>query len=286
MGRRPKKELDYFPKSVNYYDDFKIMDLLSEFGPLGQTVYDIILTTVYREGYYLEVSIDKLARKIMRIIGNRWVRDIDLVLQVIDYCAELDLIRKDLLEQNIITSVGIQRRYSEVTARNKVDKSKYWLLNEESNPVIPATINITKTTIPATEKPISVTETPINVARSTQRKEKEKKEEKKKEKRSKSISADLIKERSFGPDLENKILDWISYKDEKKESYKPTGLKSLLTVIQRNAEECGELAVIKLIDECMANNWKGIIWDRIKKSQKDELKSGWRFTDLDMGEEE
>ena len=39
MGRKPKTGLDYFPKDVDYYDDFNIMDLMNEYGPLGQTIY-------------------------------------------------------------------------------------------------------------------------------------------------------------------------------------------------------------------------------------------------------
>lgn len=82
----------------------------------------------------------------------------------------------------------------------------------------------------------------------------------------------------FGPELEDKIQDWLRYKSEKKDSYKPTGFKSLLGTIKKNSEKYGEQAVIDLIDDCMANNWKGIIWDRIKpaagkanKSPFDEL---------------
>lgn len=158
MGRKPKVGLDYFPKDVDYYDDFKIMDLLNEYGPLGQTIYDIIVSTVYHHGYYLEIPIDKLANKIVRIIGNRWVKDKNLVLQVILYCADIGLLHKDLLTQSVVTSAGIQTRYSEVTVRNKVIKDKYWLL-EKDKPLL----NLPKNSISVTETSISVTEKEINV---------------------------------------------------------------------------------------------------------------------------
>ena len=54
-GRRPKKGLDWFKKDVSYYEDFKVMDLINEYGPLGSTIFDCILCMIYREGYYLEV---------------------------------------------------------------------------------------------------------------------------------------------------------------------------------------------------------------------------------------
>lgn len=163
MSRQPKKGLAYFPKDVDYYDDDKIMDLLMEYGPLGQTIYDVILCYVYKNGYYLELPLDKLATLIVRIVGNRWIKEKNLVLQVIHYCAEIGLFDKDLLSQNVITSAGIQNRYSEVTVRNKVNKEKYWLLENEkkSTAVISATfspISATETAISATEMNITATE--------------------------------------------------------------------------------------------------------------------------------
>jgi len=177
MGRRPKEGLDYFPKDVGYYDDFKIMDLINEYGPLGQTIYDIIVTEIYRAGYYLEVDIEKMAMKTIRIIGNRWVKDKNLVLQVIQYCADIGLLHKDLLRQSVITSVGVQRRYSEVTVRNKVKKDNYWLLDENGKLLL----NVSKNTISVTGKAISVTEIDIDVSEmpTKESKEKESKEKNK-----------------------------------------------------------------------------------------------------------
>ncbi len=162
MARPRKTGLDYFPKDVDFWDDFKVMDLLNDYGPFGVCIYDIILCQVYKNGYYLEVPIDKLASQIIRIIGNRWIKDKNLVLQVILHCADIGLFDHALLQQSVITSVGIQRRYSEVTVRNKVDKSKYWLLEKqehqaalESAPV--RSVSVTKT-------PVSATETKVNAS--------------------------------------------------------------------------------------------------------------------------
>lgn len=173
MPRQPKKALDYFPKDVNYYDDDRIADLLDEFGPIGQTIYDVILCIVYKNGYYLELPLDKLARMVVRYIGNRWIKSKDVVLQVIHYCAEIGLFDIDLLRQNVITSAGIQKRYSEVTARNKVNKENYWLLKKENAST--ALISASEIPISATETPISVAKTPITDATMQQRKEKESK---------------------------------------------------------------------------------------------------------------
>ena len=76
MGRPIKAGLSYFPKDVDYYEDFKIMDLMNEYGPLGQTIYDIVISMVYREGYFLEFkNFEQLKKnlpvKIIKTIGNR-----------------------------------------------------------------------------------------------------------------------------------------------------------------------------------------------------------------------
>lgn len=169
MGRPPKQGLDYFPKDVDYYEDFKIMDLLNTYGPLGQTIYDIIVSMVYHEGYYLEVPLDKLVSKIIRIIGNRWIKDKDLVLQVIHCCADIGLFHNDLLSQNVITSIGIQRRYQEVTVRNKVQKEKYWLIDKNGQPVL----NAPQIPDSASETVISVTEMEVTASDIQQKESKE-----------------------------------------------------------------------------------------------------------------
>lgn len=64
--------------------------------------------------------------------------------------------------------------------------------------------------------------------------------------------------------LSAKIREWIAYKNAKKETYVEQGMKSLLKKISVQAQEHGDFAVIDLIDLCMANNWKGIIWNKLE----------------------
>ena len=60
-----------------------------------------------------------------------------------------------------------------------------------------------------------------------------------------------------------KMREWLTYKVERKESYQEQGLKSLLSRIKKKCSEYGENSVCDLIDECMENQWKGIIWERL-----------------------
>ena len=178
MARAVGNGLRYFPKDVDYYMDDRIMDLLDAYGPLGQTVYDVMLTMVYREGYYLEMSPDRLARQIIRWIGSQWVESREKVVEVLGFIAEVGLVDKALYRQGVITSAAIQRRYDEVAARRKTDRSKYWLLEAE-----PAaeTETIAAECVPnaadcAPNAPSAVpsaAETPLFAAESAQSKEKE-----------------------------------------------------------------------------------------------------------------
>ena len=78
---------------------------------------------------------------------------------------------------------------------------------------------------------------------------------------------ELLDQRNLSAPLKAKILEWLQYKRERKELYKPTGLKSFLTEMENKAQEYAEGDIISLINECMANNWRGIIWDKIKRQQ-------------------
>ena len=66
-------------------------------------------------------------------------------------------------------------------------------------------------------------------------------------------------------ELTAKMEEWIKYKVERKESYKEQGMKSLLRQVENNALTYGDQAVCDLIDDSMANGWKGIIFDRLKQ---------------------
>ena len=69
----------------------------------------------------------------------------------------------------------------------------------------------------------------------------------------------------FSPALSAAFSSWLQYKREKRQDYKPTGLQSLVDKVQKAAETYGEQAVVDLIGECMANNWQGIIFDRLER---------------------
>ena len=178
MARPAKKGLDYYPSDTNRRNDFKIMDLLNQYGPLGYTIYDFCLQYVYENGYFLDVPLQQVCLTLCRDIGAKWIKNKNLVGQVIDYCADIGLFDKDLLRQNVMTSVGIQRRYDSVTVRNKVDKSEFWLLGKENCEA--ALINAPKNGVSATETKVIATENEVSATHMTQRKGNKIKEKEKK----------------------------------------------------------------------------------------------------------
>lgn len=75
----------------------------------------------------------------------------------------------------------------------------------------------------------------------------------------------FIKDRGL---LRGKIEEWVSYKKERKDKeYTEIGFKRLLSQIENNVNKYGEETVIELIDDCMASNYKGIVFDKLKNQK-------------------
>lgn len=80
-----------------------------------------------------------------------------------------------------------------------------------------------------------------------------------------SLLEKLLPDYIISDTLIAKVTEWITYKKERREAYKEQGMKSLLRQIENNQLTYGANAVCDLIDESMANGWKGIIFDRLKQ---------------------
>lgn len=83
----------------------------------------------------------------------------------------------------------------------------------------------------------------------------------------KEKTENIFQKYDFPPRLLEKIKDWLEYKKEKNQGYKPKGLENLLTQIFNKYKEFGEGALVSVISDSMANNWQGIIWDKLEKPQ-------------------
>ena len=72
---------------------------------------------------------------------------------------------------------------------------------------------------------------------------------------------------AFGSELQKAVTEWLAYKKEKGNTYKPTGLTRLLTQIKNYAGQYGEAEIVKLIETCEARNYQGIIFDLLDKKK-------------------
>lgn len=72
-------------------------------------------------------------------------------------------------------------------------------------------------------------------------------------------------EERFSPELAKTVSEWLAYKREKKQGYKPRGLKILLGQIRTAADTYGDTVVIEVIRRSMAANYQGIVWDRMEQ---------------------
>lgn len=73
---------------------------------------------------------------------------------------------------------------------------------------------------------------------------------------------------TFSEPMQSALTDWLTYKSERREGYKPTGLKRLLSEVENKLKAYEEADVIALMGESMANNWKGICWDKLQGKEK------------------
>lgn len=126
-------------------------------------------------------------------------------------------------------------------------------------------------TVENTESNDNVTKCNYDVQKSNIEKELEKELEKENKKGGKrettqSIFERLLPEYTISDVMADKLREWFKYKTERKDGYKEQGMKSLLKQVANKVSVYGDTAVCNLIDECMSNGWKGIIWDKLQSS--------------------
>jgi hypothetical protein len=163
MARPPKSGLDYFPLDVDMDDKIELIE--AKHGLVGFGVIIKLLQAIYKNGFYLEASDDRLLLMSKRINVN--INELNAIIA--------DAITRKLFDEkiynkfNVLTSCGIQKRYAEAIKRRKeitVDK-KYCLICFETVCGDRVNVNINKENVDINSE---------NDDSSTQRKVKESKE--------------------------------------------------------------------------------------------------------------
>jgi len=119
----------YVPIDSKIFDDVKIRRLTSDFGSDGPNTYIHLLLMIFRQNYYLELSLEDLAYDLhyeMRF--NEKEKDVNYVIRILKLMERLKLIDPDLAEKGVITSKGIQKQFMAITYRRKEKERPYWLL--------------------------------------------------------------------------------------------------------------------------------------------------------------
>lgn len=79
----------------------------------------------------------------------------------------------------------------------------------------------------------------------------------------------------FDDDIADKLTEWFAYKTARGDTYTEPGMKVLLRKIENSSIQYGVQTVCDLMDESMANNWKGIIFDRLKPNTINQKKESY-----------
>lgn len=88
---------------------------------------------------------------------------------------------------------------------------------------------------------------------------------------------DIFAGRSFSPNMRAKLTEWLQYKAERRESYKPTGLTIFLKKAEEHTAIYSEEAVIGIINDSMASNYQGVVWDRLKGREQKQVQPTSRY---------
>lgn len=245
-GRPYEAGLDYFPKMVDFYDDDRIFDLLDAHGPLGVVVYDCILCIVYKCGYYAEIPLERLSRMIIKMIGSKWIRNKDAVVQVILFCADIGLLDDDLLKRGVITSAGIQKRFYKIAVklmRRRLYNKKYWLLEDENHEAL---LSAPKNAFSSEENQIDSEENQIDS---------EEKPIKRKE--NKNIYAETAPDIDFfdSKELNDAFKLFIQCRIDNGEVLNKEQIKLLIDQLVSLSNDTTER--IKIVKKAASSNWKG-----------------------------
>ncbi len=170
----------------------------------------------------------------------------------------------ELLEENeyfmpsVIESTGSASTVAERVKKHRENKKTVLLSSNEISDVTDRTVyNIEETPYPIDVTPCNVDVTKCNTEIREKKKEKNKKE--------KSGEGELFEIYCFSQALKDTIKAWLVYKQERKEAYKPEGLRGFFSKVQKNQEAYGENAVISVIEDSISNNWQGVVWTNLNR---------------------
>jgi predicted phage replisome organizer len=218
------------------------------------------------DGVFLMSNRIAYTDEMLASIFRREVNTIRLALKVFEQFGMIEIV------DNVIT-IPNWNKHQTLDAYEK-KKQRDRLYQQERRAAQRALIGESSDTSPDTSSDVAISD-------KEEDKEKEREEDKKKKERKTAprestlaLFNRLLPDYILPPALQGKMAEWIAYKTERNERYKETGMKSLLRKVENNQLTYGSDAVCSLIDDCMANNWAGIIFDKLENNRNQPRKAG------------
>ena len=91
MARPVKLGLDYFPTDTDILKNIKIRKLIRKYRELGFVLYLQLLTDIYRNSYFIELSDEYIFD-----LADQFHKRDKTILEMIDFMVEVDLFNKNL----------------------------------------------------------------------------------------------------------------------------------------------------------------------------------------------
>lgn len=85
--------------------------------------------------------------------------------------------------------------------------------------------------------------------------------------------------------MADSVVEWLKYKKQRREAYKPVSIKKFITQVKGYAEQYGEEAVMTVISDSIANGYMGVAFASIK-GKKTNGGSGNRTANYDYSDTE
>jgi len=137
MGRRIKNGLDYFNLDVHMDDKIELVE--AKHGIEGFAVVLKLYQKIYSEGYFYQWT-----DKENLLFSKRNNIDYNVVFDIVETCIEEGIFDKFLFEKyNIITSLGIQKRYFDaIKKRKEIIVIKEYVIDTKIVKTIPTNVKV------------------------------------------------------------------------------------------------------------------------------------------------
>lgn len=103
-------------------------------------------------------------------------------------------------------------------------------------------------------------------------------------KEKKELFINILNESNLSENMKLSLNTWLNYKEDRNDLYKSeVGFRKLISIINNQLKEHSEEELIDLIDESIANNYKGITFNKLKYNPRNNFNNSTPTTVNDDG---